>query len=131
QSFARAAAGTGVLAQRTSNYTVGAGPHFGLMLNRYFPDSGLRFIASIDIANTFTRERQLFDATVLTPSGGTTRGAWTENFWQQVPILNYQFGLGWQPPSHPNVYLYTGYLYEFWWQVASNSNLTPQAGGPR
>jgi hypothetical protein len=131
QSPARAAAGTGVLAERTSNYTVGAGPHFGLQVDRKFPESGLLFIARIDIADTFTRVRQLFSATTLGPGGGTVRGAWTENFWQQVPILNYQVGLGWQPPSHPNISLYMGYVYEFWWQVASNSNLTPQAGGPR
>jgi hypothetical protein len=131
QSLAGAAAGTGVLAERTSNYTVGAGPHFGLQLDRKFPDSGLLFVARIDIADTFTRVRQLFSATTLAPSGGTARGEWTENFWQQVPILNYQVGLGWQPPRNPNISLYVGYLYEFWWQVASNSNLVPTAGGPR
>jgi hypothetical protein len=41
--------------------------------------------------------------------------------------LNFQVGLGWQPPRYPNVHLYMGYVYEFWWQVATNSlfNHTP------
>lgn len=131
QSTARAAAGTGVVNQQTSNYTVGAGPHFGLQLDRKFPASGFSLVGRFDIANTFTRERQLFSATTLNPSGGIARSAWTENFWQQVPILNYQLGVGWQPPRNPNVFLYVGYVYEFWWQVASNTNLVPSAGGPR
>jgi hypothetical protein len=131
QSMAGAAAGTGVVTQYVSNYTVGAGPHFGLQVNRLFPESGFSFLARIDIADTFTRVRQLFSVTALNPGGGTARGAWTENFWQQVPILNYQVGLGWQPPRNPNISLYVGYVYEFWWQIGSNSNLTPTAGGPR
>ena len=44
------------------------------------------------------------------------------------PILNFQVGVGWQPPRYPNIHLFMGYLYEFWWQVGTNSNLegTPQ-----
>ncbi len=64
-------------------------------------------------------------------AGVPARGVFTQNFWQQVPILNFQVGLGWQPPTNPNVQLYMGYLYEFWWQIASNSNITPINGGTR
>jgi hypothetical protein len=134
QPFAKAAAGPGVFAERASNYTVGAGPHFGVGLDRKDPQSGLSFVMKLDIANTFTRVRQLFSAstTTLTPAGRPERGVYTQNFWQQVPILNYQVGLGWQPPRYPNVKLFAGYVYEFWWQVASNSNITPNnPGGTR
>ncbi|MFI5454923.1 MAG: hypothetical protein ACHRXM_05680 [Isosphaerales bacterium] len=133
EPFATAAAGRGVFAAGDSNYTVGAGPHFGVELDRRAPQSGLLFVAKLDIANTFTRERQLFSAstTTLGPTGVPMRGVFTQNFWQQVPILNYQVGLGWQPPRYPNVKLFVGYVYEFWWQVASNSNITPQSGGTR
>ena len=31
----------------------------------------------------------------------------------------------------PNIKIYVGYVYEFWWQVGSNTNLTPMAGGTR
>jgi hypothetical protein len=133
QPFAQAAASNGVFIAGNSNYTVGAGPHFGVEVDRKFTPWGLSFVNKLDIANTFTRERQLFAAatTALTPAGAPVRGTFTQNFWQQVPILNYQVGLGWQPPSYPNFKVFTGYVYEFWWQVASNSNLTPSMGGTR
>jgi hypothetical protein len=133
QSFAQAAAGQGVFIAGNSNYTVGTGPHFGVQLDRIFPASGLQFVAMLDIANTFTRVRQLFSAstTTLSPAGQPMRGEFTQNFWQQVPILNYQVGLGWQPPQYPNFKLFVGYVYEFWWQVASNSNITVNNGGTR
>ena len=99
--FAQAAATNGVFIQGTSNYTVGAGPHFGLELNARISRSGLSFIAKVDIADTFTRDRQLFAAstTTLNAAGVPERGAYTQNFWSQVPILNYQVGVGWQPPT--------------------------------
>ncbi len=122
--FAAAAATNGVFIQGDSNYTVGAGPHFGLEINRRDLPTGLTFVAKMDIADTFTRVRQEFAAstTTLTSAGLPLRGSYTQNFWNQVPILNYQVGLGWQPPSHPNVRFYLGYIYEFWWQLASNMN---------
>ena len=54
-----------------SNYTVGTGPHFGVELDRKITKWGLSFVNKLDIANTFTRERQLFAAatTTLTPAG--------------------------------------------------------------
>jgi hypothetical protein len=127
QSFASAGSGTGIVSEQASNYTVGAGPHVGLMLDRKFPASGFSLIAKFDIANTFTRERSLFSAT--NTSGNRT--VFTQNYWQQVPILNYQLGVGWQPPANPNISLYAGYIYEFWWQVGTNSNITPLTGGTR
>jgi hypothetical protein len=130
EPFERAAAGNGVVAQQFSNYTVGAGPHFGLELDRKFPESGLAFVMKLDIANTFTRVRQLFSASTATsiPAGMAERGVFTQNFWQQVPILNYQVGLGWQPPRYPSVKFFVGYVYEFWWQVATNSNAEAPRG---
>ncbi len=71
ESFARAAASTGVFSAGASNYTVGAGPHFGVELNRMDLPSGFTFITRLDIADTFTRERQLYSAatTTLSPAG--------------------------------------------------------------
>jgi hypothetical protein len=122
--FADAAATNGVFIQGSSNYTVGAGPHFGVVMDRKDVNTGLSFIMKFDIADTFTRIRQLFGtaSTTLTASGAPVRGAFTQNFWNQIPILNYQVGLGWQPPQNPNISLYAGYVYEFWWQFASNMN---------
>jgi hypothetical protein len=136
KAFAAAASSNGVYSQGTSNYTVGAGPHFGIEINRKDVPTGLTFVARFDIADTFTRVRQDLQATTTTlyPNGTPQRGAFTQNFWSQVPILNYQVGLGWQPPGHPNSKYYIGYIYEFWWQFASNMNeLNPYAnqGGTR
>jgi hypothetical protein len=127
QSFGNAAAGTGVFIAGDSNYTVGAGPHFGLVVDRKNPQNGLSLVLKLDVANTFTRVQQQFAAatTMLNAVGQPQRGIFTQNFWQQVPILNYQVGVGWQPPSYPNFKVYVGYVYEFWWQIASNSNIAP------
>jgi hypothetical protein len=122
--FAEAAASNRVFIQGNSNYLVGAGPHFGIELNRKDLPTGLTFVARFDIADTFARVRQDFQAstTTLYPNGTPQRGAYTQNFYSQVPILNWQVGMGWQPPSHPNAKFYVGYIYEFWWQFASNMN---------
>jgi hypothetical protein len=125
EPFNVAAAGNGVFAARTVNYTVGAGPHFGVALDHNFAQPGLSFLTKIDFADTFARVRQRFSVatTSLTPAGQPSKGELLDRFWNEVPILNFQVGLGWQPPRYPNVHLYMGYVYEFWWQVATNSNL--------
>ena len=125
QPFNVAAAGTGLWAARTVNYTVGAGPHFGIAIDHKFEQTGLSFVSSLDIADTFSRVRQRFSVatTSSTPAGQPSRGVLLDRFWSEVPILNFQVGLGYQPPNHPNIHLYAGYLYEFWWQVGTNNNL--------
>jgi hypothetical protein len=133
QPFSVAAARHGTFIQGASSYALGNGPHFGVVLERKFPTSGFAFVTKLDLANEFTRERVLFSAasTTLNSAGVPQRGNFTQNFWQQMPILNWQVGMGWVPPNNPNIQLYMGYIYEFWWQVATNSNLTPLAGGVR
>jgi hypothetical protein len=130
QPFDVAAAGSGLFAARTTNFQAGAGPHFGVQLDHRIADSGFSFVGKIDIADVFSRIRQKFSVatTTLTPQGNPARGVALDRFWNEVPILNYQVGLGWQPPNYPNVRLFAGYLYEYWWQVGTNSNLE---GTPR
>ena len=53
---------------------------------------------------------------------GTGNPARPQRFWNEVPIVNFRVGLGWQPPSYPNLHLYVGYVYEFWWQMGIESN---------
>jgi hypothetical protein len=120
--FAQAAATNGVFIQGTNNYTIGAGPHFGAQVERLDPRTGLTFVARVDIADTFSRLRQMFAAstTILSTSGVPVRGAYGQNFWNQIAILNYQVGLGWKPPQYPNISLFAGYVYEYWFQAASN-----------
>jgi hypothetical protein len=120
--FDTAAATNHVFIQGDNNFQIGAGPHFGAQVERLDPRTGITFVAKIDIADTFSRIRQMFAAstTTLTPSGAPVRGAFGQNFWNQVAILNYQVGLGWKPPQYPNVKLFVGYVYEYWFQAASN-----------
>jgi hypothetical protein len=125
QPFGVAEAGSGVFAGRTVNYQTGVGPHFGVQLDHNFAQPGLSFLTKLDIADTFSRIRQRFSVatTSLTPAGQPSRGVLLDRFWNEVPILNFQVGLGYQPPQLPNIRFYTGYVYEVWWQVGTNSNL--------
>ena len=84
--FAQAAATNGVFIQGDSNYTVGAGPHFGLMLeSQGSPESGFSFIAKFDIANTFTRDRHLFSARPRPWARRHRSVLLPQNFWQPGP----------------------------------------------
>ena len=65
-----------------------------------------------------------FSSTTLNPDGTPVRGAFGQTFWNQVPILNFQVGAGWKPPQYPNIKFYVGYVYEFWFQMASNMTYT-------
>ena len=92
EPFKVAAAGNGVYAARTVNYTVGAGPHFGVALDYNFAQPGLSFLTNLDIADTFTCIRQRFSTatTTLTPAGRPAKGEFQESFfWNEVPILNF------------------------------------------
>jgi hypothetical protein len=131
--FARAAAGRGVFIAGNQSYDVGNGPHSGVELDRKFPKSGFSFVGKLDIAYLFTRELAHFQAatTTLNAAGRPERGSFNQSFWNNMPVLNYQLGIGWQPPDNPNIQLYMGYLYEFWWQTGTNSNLTILNGGVR
>ena len=97
---------------------------FGVAIDHKFEQTGLSFVSSLDITDTFSRVRQRFSVatTSSTPAGRPSRGVLLDRFWSAVPILNFQVGLGYQPPNHPNIHLYAGYLYEFWWQVGTESN---------
>ena len=82
EPFKVAAAGNGVYAARTVNYTVGAGPHFGVALDYNFAQPGLSFLTNLDIADTFTCIRQRFSTatTTLTPAGRPAKGEFQESF---------------------------------------------------
>jgi hypothetical protein len=116
----------GVFLQGSRNYTLGTGPHFALDLERKDLKSGCQFLASFSIADTFNRIHQDFFASIAArgPNGHPYSGAYNQSFWNQIPILTYQVGLGWQPPWNPNTFVYVGYVYEYWFQFASNMNFT-------
>jgi hypothetical protein len=124
EPFDRAAAGTGVVAARQTSTSLGAGPYYGVELDRRLAQTGFTFVTRFDAADVFSRFRQRIGAatTTLTPTGQPTRGFGSGDFWNIVPIVNAQIGLGWQPPRYPNASLYVGYVFEYWWNALSNSN---------
>jgi hypothetical protein len=122
ESFAKAAAGNGVLAARQRTTTESIGPHFRVELDRRFGESGFSFVNKLDYAATFGRLHQTWAASTINPSGRPDRGILHRNPFQNIPILNYQVGLGWQPPRYPNVRFFVGYVYEAWWNTETNAN---------
>ncbi|HEV3122090.1 MAG TPA: hypothetical protein VGY53_09315 [Isosphaeraceae bacterium] len=122
--FAQAAAGRGIRNARQTNSTVGAGPHIGVEVERRLTQSGLTFVGKLELADTFTRLRQHFSATTtdFNAAGRPDRGTTNFRVFQQVPIFAAQVGVGWRPPSHPNVNLFLGYVTETWWTVGLESD---------
>ena len=98
-----ASAGTGVYADRAVNYTAGAGPHFGILLDHNFSP------ARALVHHQFRHRRHVHPHSPAVLHGDhhpdslrpTRQGRIRRNFWNEVPILNYRIGLGWQPPSVP------------------------------
>lgn len=124
ETFAQAAAGSGILAAQQSNATQGVGPHFAIELERWFSTSGFAFTGKVDIADQFSiiRQRSSAITTTATPTG-LDNGVLIHNFSNQVVILTVQVGLSWQPPSYPCSRLYLGYLNETWWNALQDATL--------
>jgi hypothetical protein len=125
ETFSSTAANVHGIAAVADNSTAGAGVHAGLWFVRSFPQSGFSFVNKFDIGDVFSRLRQEYFAA----SGGSDAGTLKQNVFQQVPILNWQIGMGWQPPGHPNVRLYLGYVFENWFNVSANRNTSSRGGG--
>ncbi len=124
QSFAQAAAGSGILAAQQSNATLGAGPHFAVELDRWLHQaSGLGFLGKVDIADNFSVIRQRFSATTteLTSSGAFDSGVKIDRFENQIVILTVQLGVTWQPPRYPNSRVDLGWIQQTWWNVMQNA----------
>jgi hypothetical protein len=124
ESLAAAAAGGGFFSQQATNRSVGFGPHFGLELERRLRRPGLAIVTNVDGASLFTTIHQQFTATnlaVLSP-GRFDSGTSLAQFKQDVPVLIVQLGLSWQPVRRPNSRLYLGYMGQFWYQFATDSN---------
>jgi hypothetical protein len=124
QPFAQAAAGSTLLSQGASNRTTAFGFHFGVESQRRLARPGLSLVNSIDIADLFTREKQIFFATTTVPAlgGGFDGGTVVDTPLQSVPVLTVQVGFNYRPPQMRNSSLYFGYYGQFWYQFATNSN---------
>jgi hypothetical protein len=114
-----AAADSGIVEQRESNWFVGFGPHWGVELARQLGGTGLALVTRVDFATYLGHIRQGFYE--LATSGGPNDGplaAETRNSTAQaVPTVQGFFGLRWQPTQCPNADVFVGYQYEHWWSV--------------
>jgi hypothetical protein len=124
EPFAEASAGNGILAAKETNTTEGIGPHTNVALDRRLGDSGFSFITKADFAYAFGRIHDRFEVatTSVNAAGHHDRGLLKTSFFQSSPILNVQFGLGWQPPSNPNLSFFLGYVNETWFKIEDNAN---------
>jgi hypothetical protein len=123
EPFAAAAAGSGIFQTRVSNNFWGIGPHLALELAKRFKGTGLALTGWADGATLLGRIRQNFfeESTTPGPNGQLLAGNTRQSVSQDVPIINSFIGFSWQPPNYPNVRLYAGYEYEYWWNVGRNS----------
>jgi hypothetical protein len=124
EPFSLAAAGSEVFDQRTTNSYWGIGPNAGLELARRMEGTGLSFASRVDCATALGRIRQGFfeQSTTVGPNGLFLAGETRNSGSQQVPILNLQVGVSWQPPVRPNAQFFVGYNYEYWWNIGKLSN---------
>jgi hypothetical protein len=127
---AAAAAGSGLVAQRTSNWYWGIGPHFGVELARKLGKSGLALWGRTDGWLSLGRLDQRFveQSTNLGPDGVPLFGETRERRGQAVPQLAVELGLRWDPPGWHHTYFFVGYQYEYWWNVGRDSE-TPDSRG--
>jgi hypothetical protein len=124
ESFADAAAGSGIVEQRETNSYWGIGPHAGVELARHFDGTGLSFVTSVDATSLLGRIRQGFFETDTTGATGSTYNSGS----QEVPVVNFKAGLNWQPKRYPELSVFVGYEYEYWWNVGRLSS-TPDSRG--
>jgi hypothetical protein len=111
-----------LLEQHEANYFVGAGPHLGLDLRRFFKGTGLELFGRFETAFLIGEGSQSYDDVVsavgVAPVGGANRNT--------IPLLapwaSVQAGIGWVPPGFEQLTLSAGYTLEGWWDLQTLTN---------
>jgi hypothetical protein len=111
-------AGALTTVEHASAYWIGAGPWVGLDLARTLPIDGLSIYGRLRGANLWGHEAQHF-----TDITGTLFGTAKANDSPGVAVVEVQGGLRWSAPPgcHLN-YLFFGYMFELWTQVARDDS---------
>jgi hypothetical protein len=124
QPFAQAAAGNGVVQSRETNNFVGIGPHAGVELSHRFGDSGVSLSLSTDFTTNWPAGRvtQAFYANYTTagPDGRLLAGESNDANNIGSAVVQAQAGVSWQPPAYPDLRLFLGYQFEYWFNVGKN-----------
>jgi hypothetical protein len=107
-----------LLGQRVSNNFVGAGPHGVLDLWRQLGEGhGLSLFTRVEGAVLIGGIGQSYEETQSIGRVPFLGGAVRNTGIQAVPVLNFQFGLGWTPPGNDRLRMAAGYQYEHWWYL--------------
>jgi hypothetical protein len=116
------------LQEQSSNDFYGAGPHGRLDVVRHIvPVPGLDLFGRLDGAFLIGPVSQHFRQNT------TNMALETDRRYQSVPTLTLQAGLGYTPPSLPNLHFTTGYQFENYWYLGqlgetSNGTVPPSRG---
>jgi hypothetical protein len=133
QAPATAAAGTGILQQHALNRFAGAGPHAVVELTHELGLPGLSVLGSAGFANMWGALWQQEGEMAFDPasSSGVSNGYTAISTAQDVYVAELRLGLNYKPPRWSNVYFFTGYQFENWWNVGrfSLSGTTPTSRG--
>jgi hypothetical protein len=113
ESFVTAAAGSGLVSQRVTNYFNGFGPHAGFEIARRFNDSGWSLLMKADGAGMIGWLRQGFFAQDTTGAVADTH----DDRVTDIPMLHGEIGLSWQSCGPLHAQVFVGYEYEYWWNV--------------
>ncbi len=118
-----AAAGTGVTDRHVTSRFVGFGPHAGGELACFLDDRHWSILGRFEVAGMLGRIHQSFSETTSTPgaNGLPVAGYAPYSSSQDVPTINVQVGLRWQPS--PQTELFIGYQYEYFWNAGRLSNI--------
>ncbi len=118
------AAGSGIVSQQVTTSHNGFGPHCGLELTYNLPCAGLALVGNCDIAGTIGRIKQGFYETALDPITSSLTSAGINQSSSQ-PLANVigRAGLAWRPPTWSNFQVFTGFEYDYWWEVGRMGSL--------
>ncbi len=122
-SPAVAAAGTGVDFRHVSNRFVGIGPHAGFELAKFLYGKEWSLLGRFEIADLIGRIHQSFAETTTTigANGVPVGGGNGYSSSQDVPMINAQLGVRWQPNVQTE--LFVGYQFEYFWNVGRDSTI--------
>jgi hypothetical protein len=108
-----AAAGSGIVAERSTNSYVGVGPHTGMEVAQHLGQSGWSVVLGTDLAIELGRIRQQNFAAAQTPGGS---GQVSISGSQGVPQARFDVGAKWQREGSA-LTVFLGYHYDYWWDV--------------
>jgi hypothetical protein len=115
EAAATAAAGSGLVSQKATNYFNGFGPHAGFELSRHIKNTGLSVYMKVDGAGMIGWLGQNFFATDTTGAVAQVR----DTAIQDIPMLHGEIGMSWQSCWHSyHTHVFVGYEYEYWWDIA-------------